>query len=48
MVENSLPMVENSLSYFGDLLYKTQHFSKFQHYFGKVVFGHLFLSIFEK
>ena len=38
----------SSLSCFGNLLYKTQHFSKIQHYFGKSIFGHLFLSIFEK
>ena len=39
---------ESSLSYFGDLLYKIQYFSKIQDYFGKSIFGHLFLSIFEK
>jgi len=38
----------SSLSCFGNLLYKMQSFSKIQHYFGKVEFGHLFLSIFEK
>ena len=38
---------ENSLNCFGNLLYKTQHFSKIQDYFVKVDFVHLFLSIFE-
>ena len=43
---NKTPRI--SLSCFANLLYKMQHFSKIQDYFGKVIFGHLFLSNFEK